>query len=117
MASFFTIYWFKTQRLAPASYPQADPESVMIWKQFRLNNCKRYAGLFMIYVLLLFVVSMIYAYSLKHHQIWMGQAAAYFELAYFTFCLGVVIYSSLRTRRYGKQLGVISNRFATRNHC
>ena len=102
------IYWLQTSKIEPERYPKLDAEIVLHWRAIKLNNCRRYAGLFLIYVVIFFVASLMAGYAAKHQIHWLLYFTAYAELTYMLFCIGVVVWSSIKTRRYGRQIRVIS---------
>jgi len=102
------IYWLHASRIEPENYPKLDAELVLHWRAVKLNNCRRFAGLFLIYVVVFFVASLLAGYAARHQVHWLLYFTAYTELAYILFCIGVIIWSSIKTRRYGRQIGVIS---------
>jgi hypothetical protein len=100
------IYWIKTVRMSAEQYPHVTPEVAAQWQRVRIINCRRYAGLFMIYVILLAIVTALYGYANKHHMIWLINICGYTEIGYFLFCLAFVMVSSIRTHRFAQSIGI-----------
>ena len=100
------IYWIKTMRMSAEQYPQVTPQVAAQWQHMRIINCRRYAGLFMIYVILLAIVTVIYGYASKHDVMWLITLCGYIEIGYFLFCLGIVVVSSIRTHRFARNIGI-----------
>jgi len=100
------IYWIKTTRISADHYPHVTPEATAQWQHIRIINCRRYAALFMIYVILLAILTELYGYTSKHNIIWLINACGYIEIGYCLFCLSMVIVSSIRTRRFAQSIGI-----------
>ena len=108
-AVFVAVYWTRSSRMSPAAYPSLSSDQVYAWQQLRLNNCRRFAGLFMLYVVLLVLVSFAYSYSQRHQLDWLAQLAVGVEIFYFILATVLVVQALIRTKRAKRQLGVVGN--------
>lgn len=61
------LFWVRATRLTPEKYPAANPDDVIAYRMHLINNYRRYAGFFMLLVLLAIINGMLRSYGFTHH--------------------------------------------------
>lgn len=98
------IYYILALRIKPHRFPGVPEEKVYEWQACKIRNSRRYAGLFVIYIIIAVVAGVLFNYALKHQYHALPYIILVVELAYVIFCIVYIVRTIMVTRRFKRQL-------------
>lgn len=85
------VYYLITLKIKPSRYPNVPEDAVYEYQRIRIKNGRRYAGLFLIYILLAIGNGVLYQHTSQpgHTSLWFS-ALFGIQIAYMVFAVIVV---------------------------
>lgn len=97
------IYYIITMRITPHRYPAYTADQVYAWQAEKIKNCRRYAGLFVIYIIIAVIAGLVHTYAHKQQLPILFHIFLVVEIMYLIFCVIFIIYHAQQTAQFKRE--------------